>query len=260
MMLTATLVGLAIAAAPPATKAPSNIDAQGIVRKAMARNLFGLSGTAVATMTVHASTGDEKVRDLALKLLRTPEGLQRILVSFRSPPEVAGTSFLVIERPEGVPDQYLYLPALKRVRRLAAGQATDSFMGSDLAYIDLSPLPQDTGNEVEYKRLDDQDVGGQPSYVVEAIIKTPGSPYSKITVSIHRTHLVPLKMEFVDALGKPLKVALIKKLKKIDGKLIPIELEMRNVQKNTWTLITLNEINLKAKLSDADFSPEAMVN
>ncbi len=252
-----TALTLSLGAAP-AKNAP--LDAGTIVRKAMARNLFGLTGTANAKMTVHTSRGETKVRDLAVKLMRNEAGLQRAMVTFRSPAEVAGTAFLVVERPEGLPDQYLYLPALKRVRRIAAGQATDSFMGSDFTYLDLSPLPQGSSDQVEFKRQPDASVGGQPAYVVEALAKIPGSPYSKVITWVHREHLVPLKIEFFDQLGKPLKVMVMKKLKKVEGRLIPVEMEMKNQQKKSSTTLGLTELNLKAKLDEAEFTPEAMQN
>ncbi|MFH1807758.1 MAG: outer membrane lipoprotein-sorting protein [Pseudomonadota bacterium] len=253
-----TLATTLLVGAAPAKAPVPEMDAATILKKAMARNLFGLTGTANASMEVHTTRGEVKNRDLAVKLMRSEAGLQRALVSFRSPVEVAGTAFLVVERPEGPPDQYLYLPALKKVRRIAAGQATDSFMGSDFTFLDLSPLPQGNSGEIEFKRLEDATVGGQPAYVIEALSKIPGSPYSRVLTSIHREHLVPLKIEFFDQSGKPLKVLTMKKLKKIDGKLIPVELEMKNQQKNSWTVLGLTELDLKAKPSEADFTPEAM--
>lgn len=248
---------LLLGAAPAAAPEPA-MDAAGIVQKAMTRNLFGLSGTANATMEVHTARGETKTRDLAVKLMRSEAGLQRAMVTFRSPVEVAGTAFLVVERPEGPPDQYLYLPALKKVRRIAAGQATDSFMGSDFSFLDLSPLPQGSAGEIEFKRLEDSTVGGQPAYMIEALAKIPGSPYSRVLTAIHREHLVPLKLEFFDAAGKPLKTLTMKKLKKIDGKLIPVELEMKSQQKGSWTVLSLTELNLSAKPAEAEFTPEAM--
>ena len=234
------------------------LEAGEIVKKAMARNLFGLNGTANATMTIHNARGETKTRYLAVKLMRNKAGLQRAIVTFRSPIEVKGTAFLVSERPDGLPDQYLYLPALKKVRRIAAGHATDSFMGSDFTYMDLSPMPQTTEDEASYKRLPDAKVGGQPAYVIETIIKVAGSPYSKIVTSVHQKYLLPLKVEFFDPFGKKLKVASIKKLKKFNGRLIPVTLEMKNLQKGSSTTLSLTQLNLKAKLDEAMFTPEAM--
>lgn len=262
-LLTVTLLWSSPSLAKPKAKAKPNsptMDAAQIVQKAMARNLFGLSGTANAIMTIQNARGETKTRDLAVKLMRSKAGLQRALVTFRSPVEVAGTAFLVNERPDGLPDQYLYLPALKKVRRIAAGHATDSFMGSDFTYMDLSPLPQATEEQASYVRLADADVGGQPAYVIEAKINIPGSPYSKIVTYVHRDYLVPLKIEFFDPFAKPLKTATMKKLKKVNDRLIPVAMEMKNLQKGSSTLLSLTQLNLKAKLSEDAFTPEAMQN
>ena len=241
-----------------AEKKADKLEAAEIVKKAMARNLFGLNGSANATMVIHTAQGETKTRDLAVKLMRNKAGLQRALVTFRSPVEVKGTAFLVNERPDGLPDQYLFLPALKKVRRIAAGHATDSFMGSDFTYMDLSPMPQASEDQASYKRLPDARVGGQPAYVIETRIKVAGSPYSKIVTSVHQKYLLPLKVEFFDPFGKLLKVASIKKLKKFNGRLIPVTLEMKNMQKGSSTTLSLTELNLKAKLDEAMFTPEAM--
>ncbi|MBN2359170.1 MAG: outer membrane lipoprotein-sorting protein [Deltaproteobacteria bacterium] len=249
---------LLLAASPQPAATGADLDAGTIVKKAMARNLLSLTGTAHAVMKVKSAKGGEKTRDFDAKLLRTKAGMQQVMISFRTPPEVAGTAFLVLERPDGPPDQYLYLPALKKVRRIAAGQATDSFMGSDFSYLDLSPLPAGSSNDVEFKRLPDTEVGGQPVYVVDASMKIAGSPYSKVTTSIHREHFIPLQMEFCDAFGKPLKVLRVTKIKKIDDRLLPVEAEMKNLQKGSSTVLELAEIDLKAKLSEAEFTPEAM--
>lgn len=259
MNLMSTLcAALLLAASPQPPAAKADADAGAIVKKAMTRNLLSLTGTAHAIMKIKGAKGEEKTRDLDVKLLRTKAGMMDVMISFRTPPEVAGTAFLVLERPDGPPDQYLYLPALKKVRRIAAGQATDSFMGSDFSYLDLSPLPAGSTDDVEFKRLPDTEVGGQPVFVVEAITKIAGSPYSKVTTSIHREHYIPLQMEFIDAFGKPLKVLRVTKLKKIDDKLMPVEAEMKNLQKGGSTTLELAEINLKAALTEAEFSPEAM--
>ncbi|MEW5853805.1 MAG: outer membrane lipoprotein-sorting protein [Myxococcota bacterium] len=252
------------APAPAASAAPGKVmSAQDIVTVAFDRNgSFYTNVKAGLRMTLTTAKGEQKVRDLEIRGIRTADGSVRTLVRFRSPADVAGTTFLVMQNPSGPPDQYLYLPNLKKVRRIAAGQASQSFMGSDFTFLDMSPVPAARADEVSYNRLPDAEIGGQPVYVVEVTPKLQGSPYSRVVVHVHKEHLIPLKVEFFDAVGAPLKTLSVKKLKKLkssDGsKVVPLESEMRNLQKGSATVMSLEDVDLEAKLNPEDFTPAAL--
>lgn len=235
------------------------ISADDIINKALEKGNVGFSqGTATLKMDITNARGEVKSRTLDLKAMKDEDGLVRSLVKFTKPAEVAGISFLVLEKKDALPDQYVYVPAAKVVRRVAAGNSSSSFFGSDFAFIDLMPLPPSERDKVAVTRLADQKVGGQPAYVIEAIPKVEGAPYGKLVTYVHQKHLIPLKIDFFDDKMKPLKVLKVRKLKKLQGELVPIELVMRNVQVGSQTLLTIKKPNPKAKLSPSDFTEEAM--
>jgi outer membrane lipoprotein-sorting protein len=242
-----------------APAAAAELSAEQIVEKALAQGAVGVNqGKAVMRMSITNARGEKKDRTLAINVRKDDNGLLNVLVKFQKPAEVAGIAFLVREKKDQLPDQYVYIPASKVVRRVAAGNASSSFFGSDFSYGDLMPLPASDKDKVGLKRLPDVKVGGQVAYVVEATPKVEGAPYGKVTVYVHKKHLVPLKVEYFDPGQKPLKTLSVKKLKKVEGKMVPVQAAMKNLQKGTRTDLVLEQIKPNAKFTDADFTEEAM--
>jgi uncharacterized protein len=195
---------------------------------------------------------------LLFKALSGIENQLQYLIKFDKPAELKGTAFLVKERVEQLPDQYVYIPATKTVRRIAAGNATSSFFGSDFIYADMLPYPTDKKNTVSTKKLPEQILGGQSVYIIEVTPKMAESPYGKILFYIEKERLRASRIDFFDKSNKPLKTLEIRKFRVIEGKSIPVELEMKNQQTKSSTTITVDDINPKAKLSANDFTEAAM--
>ena len=119
---------------------------------------------------------------------------------FRSPQEVAGTAFLMLERDKGESEQHIYLPGLKRTRRIVGREREGSFMGSDFSYADFER--RDT-RESTQKRLPDEDLSGVKTYVLESTPKkAPSSTYSKIETWVRQDNFLPLRIRFYDKSGQ----------------------------------------------------------
>jgi hypothetical protein len=236
-----------------------DLTADQIIDKALAKGTVGLDqGTAVLKMTITNQRGESKSRTLGLTAMKDKGGLVKSMIKFQKPAEVAGISFLVLEKKDALPDQYVYVPAAKVVRRVAAGNASSSFFGSDFAFVDLMPLPTNERDQVDMKRLPDTKIGGQPAYVMEAIPLVEGAPYGKLITYLHKEYFSVLKIEFFDGDKKPLKTLKVRKFKKIKGELVPVELTMSNIQKGSKTKLEILNPNPDAKLSESDFTQEAM--
>jgi len=214
------------------------------------------------TMTLTNLKGERKTRDLEIRSIRNAEGLVRTILRFRSPADLAGTAFLVMANKSGPPDQYLYLSNLKKVRRIAGGQTSQSFMGTDFTFLDMSPVPAVAENDVSYARLPDTKIGGQDVYVAEVKPRIQGAPYSRVVIYVQKEFMLPIKAEFYDATGAQLKVLSVKKLKKLKGpsgdKMVPLETEMRNVQKGSTTTMLLENVDAESKLDPAEFQASAL--
>lgn len=215
-------------------------------------------GRAQLTMTIVSPQGQTKRRTLEIKAMKDEAGLLRSLVKFARPADVAGIAFLVREKKDALPDQYVYVPAARVVRRVAAGNASSSFFGSDFTFGDLMPLPENQRDKVKIARLPDGEVGKQPVYVIEASPQVEGSPYAKLVVYVDQKMLIPLKIDFYDPAGKELKTLSVRKLKKLKGELVPVDVVMKNVQTGSRTELLIEDPDPDAKLSDADFTEEAM--
>ena len=230
--------------------------AQQIVDKSLERNTFGFQN-AIANITLKlvSKRGSERIREVEIKSIER-EGLGKSLVRFHAPADVAGTGFLLLENADADDDQYLYLPALGKVKRITGSQRNQRFMGTDLTYADMES--RDLKNAA-LKRLADEKVGGNDTFVIEAIPKDGSdSQYSKTVSWIHKSSFVPLKVDFYDKRGKLLKTLKVRRLEKKEGNWISTDSWIKNIQKKTQTFMIVNDINFKAKLDDGQFTERTL--
>jgi len=238
--------------------AAKEVTAADIVDKALSKGSVGFKqGSATLQMTLVTPKGDQKARSLEIKAMRGKDGLLRSMVRFTKPADVNGTTFLVIEKKDALPDQYVYVPKVKNVRRITAGNASASFFGSDFTFADLMPLPVSEKDKVDVQKLADAEVGGQPVYVLQVTPKIEGAPYGRIVAYVHKELMVPLKIEFFDPSNAPLKTMRVKKLQKVNGEQVPVEVEMK-AESGSRTDLVLEQVDPNAALTEADFTEEAM--
>ena len=249
---------LAVACLSSFTASAAELTAEQIVQKALDKGAVGFKqGAATIKMTIVSQKGDAKERSLELKAMRGEDGLLKSMVKFIKPADVSGTAFLVLEKKDALPDQYVYVPKAKVVRRIAAGNASSTFFGSDFTYGDLMPLPMSEKDKIAIERGPDAELGGQPVYVLTVTPKVDGAPYGKIIAHVHKEFLVPLKIEFFDTAGKPLKTLRVRKLQKVKNDQIPVEMEMK-AEGGSRTELVLEKVDPDAKLLESDFTEEAM--
>jgi hypothetical protein len=175
---------------------------------------------------------------------------------FQAPADVAGTGFLVIENEERADDQYLYMPALGKVKRISGNQRNQRFMGTDLTYGDLE---SSNLRKAHSTRLADATVGGQEAYVVKSTATAENtSQYSKTITWIHKTSFVPLKVEFYgrnDRLTKTLKVRRLERQKNI---WVVLDCLVENVLEKSSTQIRVDELKLDVRLDDSEFTQQSL--
>lgn len=234
------------------------LTAEEIVDKALGKGAVGFrQGTATIKMTIVSAKGEAKERTIEIKALRGEDHMLKSMVKFTKPADVNGTAFLVVEKKDALPDQYVYVPKSKVVRRIAAGNASSTFFGSDFTYGDLMPLPMSEKDKIAIEKMPDGDVGGQPVYVLVVTPKIDGAPYGKVIAHVHKDFLVPLKIEFFDNKQQPMKTLRVKKLQKVNNEQVPVELEMKAVS-GARTELVLETVDPQAKLLESDFTEEAM--
>ena len=234
----------------------AELTADAIVDRVLERNSFSFDNAlAELTLVLVSKKGSERTREIAIQSLER-EGLNKTLVRFRSPADVAGTGFLVLESKDSEDDQYLYLPALGKVKRITGSQRNQRFMGTDLTYADLESRNL---RRSDPKRLSDASVGGNPTYVIESTPKDlDDSQYGRTVSWIHTPSFVPLKVEFYDKQNRLLKTMDVKRLEKKSGKWVVMDSWIENVQSQTKTRMTVKSIRFDVKLSENDFTQRAL--
>ncbi len=214
-------------------------------------NLVGLT----AELKLATTTKDGKVKEQVLTSSAKKVGDRtRSLSRFSQPAGVAGVAVLTIEGAgDEADDISLYLPKLKRVRKVAKGDRGKSFMDTDFSYSDLGGLG---GNDDALKRLDDATVDGRAAYVLSGKAGDE-SPYGLVTIYVDKATYVPLKVEYQDKAGQPFKRYRSLQLKKFKDRTIAAEAMMENLQTGSKT--TLQVLKLEdSQLADDAFTERAL--
>jgi outer membrane lipoprotein-sorting protein len=207
------------------------------------------------TMTLTNSRGEQRVRQLK-QFVKDFGEVEKKIMFFLSPADVRNTSFMNWSYSDGRDDdQWIYLPALKRVRRISSDSKSDYFMGSDFTYDDLGDRHP---NEDNHKLLREETVEGKDCYVIESVPKDPSYMYSKTITWVMKDNYLGLKREFYDNKGRLLKELNIKKFDSIQGIWIILETEMKNVQKNHRTDMDFKKVEINKGVSDNQFTERAM--
>ncbi len=174
------------------------------------------------------------------------------LIRFLEPADVKGTGFLMWEyTADKDDDQWLYLPALGKVKRIAAREKGEEFMGSDFTYEDMGgrDLDDDHFNLLGSELLNDEDC-----YVVEAIPIDDNTSYSRRVAWVSKEKWITLKVDFYDKNNQLLKMMTIDEVSK-DGRYWSVrKMRMENVQSEHKTLMEINDIQYDTGLQDNYFT------
>jgi len=201
-------------------------------------------------MTLINASGQKSVRDLIMKTLEGENG-DKTLSTFLSPADVKGTKVLGWEHIDRDDDQWLYLPALKRVKRIASRNKSGSFMGSEFSY-------EDIGNQNSGKYSFDGEpeivqFNGKECYKGVRIPKDKNSAYTKQITWVDTKDFLIQKVEYYDRKQEHLKTATFSDYKQIDGVWRVGKIEMKNHQNDKSTILIWKEDKIKAGLSSRNF-------
>lgn len=205
-------------------------------------------------MDLISSNGDVQQRMVEEWGMNDSNDLASTVMIFRSPSTVKDTRFLQVENEGDQADsKWIYLPALRTVRRIASSEGDKSFMGTDATYDDMETreVAEDT-----HTYLKDETVNGYDCYVVKSVAVDMGdSQYSQRISWIDKNSYVPVKIEMYDKSDDALyKVLTVNALKQIKGYWIPTDNTMANVQSGHSTDIKILQIELDKPLSSNMFT------
>lgn len=203
-------------------------------------------------MVLRTASGSTTVREIRVQSLEVADDGDKNLMVFETPKDVQGTAFLSYSHIEGPDDQWIYLPALKRVKRIASRTKSGSFMGSEFSYEDLASFEV---SKYDFKYLRDEDCGEHQCHVLEAYPKDSYSGYSKLVYWTDDQSYRIQKVHFYDKKSALLKIMEVKAYQLIDEKhWRPTHSVMTNQQNGNITELFWRNIRLNTGLSDSDFS------
>ena len=196
-------------------------------------------------------------REMSVKSLEgTGDQGDMSLMVFLTPRDQKGTALLTHQHDGRDDDQWLYLPALKRVKKIASNKKSGPFMGSEFSFEDIGGQSLD---DYTYKYIKDESYEGQDCFVVESYPKDKNSGYTKVVTWVDKEHYRTLKAEFYDRKNSHLKTMTSSGFKLYQDKFWrPDELNMVNLQTGRSTVLKQSNIKFKIGLSESDFNKNSL--
>ncbi len=227
-----------------------------ISKEAKSRDLGWQDSQAEMEMVLKNQHGETSNRLMRIKTMEQANDGDKSLTIFDSPNDVKGTAFLSFSHPNDDDEQWLYLPALKRVKRISSRNKSGSFMGSEFSFEDLTSFEVE---KYDYKFIRDDKLDGQDVWVIEQFPKDKYSGYTKRIVWIDKAEYRTQKSEFYDRKGSLLKTLTFSDFKKyLDKYWRAQKLEMVNHQSGKSTVLTWKNYQFKQGLDEGDFNKNAL--
>jgi len=212
--------------------------------------------TADLVMTLRNRKGQESTRYIRTRTLEVEGDGDKALSIFDRPADIKHTAVLTFSHGLEPDDQWLYLPALKRVKRINSRNKSGPFVGSEFAFEDLG------SQEVEkysYKYLRDETCGEWQCFVVERFPEYKYSGYTRQLAWIDQAEYRIVKVEFYDRKNSLLKTLTYSGYQEyIDYFWRPDEMFMENHQTGKETTLKWSNYKLKTDVSERDFNSNAL--
>ena len=217
----------------------------------------GIDAASHATMIL--SGKGNKPRQRTLYTYRTDKGNGETwsLTRFTKPADINGTGLLTLDLPNDDSNQWIYLPALDRARRISSSRKGGRFVGSDIVYEDLSKRDVDKD---QHRLLGDGKVGKITTTILQSTpIDPDDSVYSKRVSWVHMNTLIPLQTDYYKT-GKenPVKRLKVKKIKKIQGFWTILDSTVYDLETGHQTQILTQAIKYDQQLPDTLFSRQSL--
>lgn len=212
--------------------------------------------TAEMVMILRNRHGQESRRDIRLRTLEVDGDGDKSLSIFDRPRDVEGTAFLSFSHTTGNDDQWLYLPALSRVKRISTSNKSGPFMGSEFSYEDISSQEVD---EYTYTWIRDEPLDGQDMYVIERVPVDKNSGYTKLVTWIDKEHFRTMKVEFYDRKGSLMKTLTYEGYHQyLEQYWRSDQMNMVNHQTGKSTVLEWTNYKFQTGLTDRDFDRNAL--
>ncbi len=219
-----------------------------------------LSGSeSIMTLTIINAKGQKRVRKMAsVGKLYDDGDTEKRLIRFVEPADVKGTGLLTFDYEDKDDDIWIYMPALRKTRRIVSSEKAKSFMGSEMTYADITPPSVD---DFTHKVLGEQKVRGADCWIIESIPKTDEiadeNGFSKKVASIGKADYMARKAVFYDLddeLHKELNAFDIQEIDPENHKYQPGKMVMENKQDGRKSEVLFEKTVLRPDVPDDYFT------
>lgn len=212
---------------------------------------------ATLTMTLISPRGETAVRELRVRNREFGADGDRTLMVFDTPRDLSGTALLTRSQPQGDDEQWLFLPAVKRVKQIGARNKSGPFMASEFAFEDVGTS---YWQKSEHRYLRDETIDGLVCHVLERTPRDPYSGYSRQLVWLDRDQQLVRRIEFYDRKGSLLKTYSASGFQQYKGgNWRPADMLMINHQTGRQTRLSWRDYRFNQGLNADDFSQNALL-
>ncbi|MFO7524886.1 MAG: outer membrane lipoprotein-sorting protein [Ignavibacteriaceae bacterium] len=215
----------------------------------------------LSTLIIYDARGNERQRKLSTanrKFGKTNKTLMR----FTAPADVQGTSMLIQNHDDKESDMWIYMPAIRRVRRIAGDDKASNFMGSEFKNSDMSTP---NTREFNYKEFGIVKINGKDCYMIEIVPKNADVEdsygFGKQISYIDKDTYLEQKVEYYDFNGKLHRTKTISDYRKqSDGKYFAFKMEIKNEQNGRRSVMTIDAFQVGSNMPESSFAPAALEN
>lgn len=233
---------------------PPTLTAREIAQRVYDRDL-GDDVTTIASMALISRNGRTRLREFTTYSKDYGPVIKQ-MIRFTMPADIAGTGFLSLEKDNDTTEQFLYLPALGRTRRIVSSQKNRSFVNTDFTYEDMQRRPP---NDWLHTLNGSETINGTDCFIITSTAKpTTDTAYSQIKSWIAKKFPMPLKVEFRNKKGKHTKTYMVQTFKNIQNIMTETEVLMEKLEKGHKTIIISKSVTYNQHLTDQVFSKRAL--
>jgi hypothetical protein len=206
------------------------------------------------TMVLYDKGGGTRTRTLTEYGKKADPEAYKVLVVFKSPPDLKGVGFLIHAHTFSDRDLWAYFPEYKRVRRIATNSQDDSFFGSDFSYDDFGGPPD--LDDYKFSILKEENLDGRPCYVVEVIPKIRRK-YSRFIAWVAKDLWIQVKIDYYQD-NDIYRTGIFTDIRTIEGIPTPFKLNMENRKTAHRTVLTIESIKYHTQFANDLFSQRSL--
>ncbi|MCK4920956.1 MAG: outer membrane lipoprotein-sorting protein [Bacteroidales bacterium] len=208
------------------------------------------------TLKIYDAKDRERIRQVTTASKKFGE-INKTIMKFTSPADVRGTAMLIYDYENKDDDMWIYMPAIRKIRRIVSSEKGKNFMGSEFTNADMSMPNLD---DFDYRILSSETYNGNSCWKIETVCKNEDiedeNGYSKKIALIEKGTYLCHKVEFYDFSGDLFKVQFIEQYKKqSNGKYFSFYMKMENKQNGRKSVMTIDKFQLGSALTENTFTP-----